>query len=230
MSYILQALKDSEQQRSQLKPVSAPTNLEAPVTASPQHRWSRRRLGYILAFAIIAAAGWFVSNYPGSQAPAEVSATASDASQSAVFTAPAGAVVQDSEPDMRGVKLIINPPQSQPRATATEAPPAPRAVKQPANNAVSKVSPEPQVTERAADPYADLPYLRQLPVATQREIPELKFSVHIYSESRSGRMVKLNDRMMREGQRVAPNLNIEAIIPRGVVFNYRGERFKVPAR
>ncbi len=146
--------------------------------------------------------------------------------------------MESGEPDMRGVKLIINTPTSQPVVNPRVAVsntgdsgqkagalvPTQRAT--PPKGAASDQA----TSTLAADPYADLPYLRQLPVATQREIPELKFSVHIYSESRSGRMVKLNGRMMREGQRVASDLSIEAIIPRAVVFNYSGQLFKVPAR
>jgi general secretion pathway protein B len=73
------------------------------------------------------------------------------------------------------------------------------------------------------------PYLRQLPVEVQRVLPALNFSVHIYSDTPAARMVKLEDRVLREGQRVAPELDVVAIIPRAVVLRYRDQPFKVPA-
>jgi hypothetical protein len=87
---------------------------------------------------------------------------------------------------------------------------------------------EPATTE-APDPFADLPYMRQLPVEQQRELGEIRFTVHIYSDEPSSRMVKHGDRMLREGDFVRSGLRVEAIIPRAVVLQYRQTRFKVPA-
>lgn len=235
MSFILQALKDSEQERNRIKPVESAEPTRASVGVSLPPKKPVRRLAYIGAFAVIAGAGWYLSNRPAIEPAVQavpVSASSGTASHAELVPG-----VESNEPDLRGVKLIINPPETQSRPDASVQPASLTirerlaTAQQPRRTATPVETAEAAATEISPpDPYADLPYLRQLPVSTQREIPELKFSVHIYSESRAGRMVKLNDRMMREGQRVAPDLNIEAIIPRAVVFNYAGQRFKVPAR
>ncbi|MFC6669209.1 general secretion pathway protein GspB [Marinobacterium aestuariivivens] len=74
-----------------------------------------------------------------------------------------------------------------------------------------------------------MPYWRQLPVDVQRSLPELKFSVHIYSEDPASRRVKIGERMMREGQRITPQVRLEEIIPKGVILSYQEYRFRMNA-
>ncbi|WP_432695473.1 general secretion pathway protein GspB [Marinobacterium sp. YM272] len=242
MSYILQALKDSQQERARITPVEPVEEPGQQAPVAPARKTFRFRAVPVVVILLLLAVAWYVFNQ-GTEESSVQAVTSAPVVNEATATSNSAVVTGDraeaDEPDMRGVKLIIDTPQSQQRTAAPSASqsqtassqrvaqPAPRvaaigAESSNANSGPADVTPP--------DPYANLPYLRQLPVETQREIPSLKFSVHIYSESRSGRMVKLNDRMMREGQRVAPNLNIEAIIPRAVVFNYDGTLFKVPAR
>lgn len=233
MSYILQALKDSQQERDKIQSENSTAPVAVAVLAPAPRKRSNRLVISILAIGLIVAAGLYLYNRTPSVQP--VATSPSPANDSTVIN-PVQTVTAD-EPDMRGVKLIIDTPQSQPRGDESVRPASLQSSKQrsepvaSSRKAVATANAPAALEEPVeADPYANLPYLRQLPVSTQREIPELKFSVHIYSESRVSRMIKLNNRMMREGQRVAPDLNIEAIIPRAVVFNYKGELFKVPAR
>ena len=65
--------------------------------------------------------------------------------------------------------------------------------------------------------------------AVQRSLPELKFSVHIYSEDPASRRVKIGERMMREGQRITPQVRLEEIIPKGVILSYQEYRFRMNA-
>lgn len=241
MSYILQALKDSQEERSRIKS-SAPADTVEPVATQTSARSRLKPRILVLGVLLLTlVAGWYVfkDRLAGSSEPAIASGPAQEARASLTDTALVS--TQTAEPDMRGVKLIIDTPQTQQRAVGVTA------QKRSADSSISAKATQVENGKKAAslgstespadvaetkpeDPYANLPYLRQLPVSTQRELPGLKISVHIYSDNRASRMVKLNGRMMREGQRVASNLNIEAIIPRAVVFNYSGTSFKVPAR
>jgi general secretion pathway protein B len=138
-------------------------------------------------------------------------------------------VKPEVEPDLSGVKLVIDPPAAaRAHAASSPQPESPAAVATPASVS-SEVAPEVAAPEPAPDPWANTPYLRQLPVEVQRALPALNFSVHIYSDTPAARMVKLEDRVLREGQRVAPELDVVAIIPRAVVLRYRDQPFKVPA-
>jgi general secretion pathway protein B len=79
------------------------------------------------------------------------------------------------------------------------------------------------------DPYAGVPYRRQLPVDVQRSLPELTFSVHIYAKDPASRRVKIGERMMSEGQRITPQVRLEEIIPKGVILSYQEHRFRMSA-
>lgn len=64
----------------------------------------------------------------------------------------------------------------------------------------------------------------ELPPALQRELPALSVAGFIHEAS--GSMVIVNDRLMREGDEVAPGVKLETIINDSLVFNYKGYRFK----
>lgn len=71
----------------------------------------------------------------------------------------------------------------------------------------------------------------QLPVSIQKQIPALKMSLHAYNRNDgSASLVQLNDRIMREGDRVADSLELEKIEADGIVLRYDGYRFLLPRR
>lgn len=72
-----------------------------------------------------------------------------------------------------------------------------------------------------------VPELWQLPVAVRAAIPALDFSLHVYSESPEQRSIIINDRMMREGEFVEPDLQLVAITRQGVIMRSRAEYFRV---
>jgi general secretion pathway protein B len=64
-----------------------------------------------------------------------------------------------------------------------------------------------------------------LPPDLQREIPPLSVAGFIRDDTSSG-MVIVNDRLLREGDEVAPGLRLEKILHDSLLFNYKGYRFK----
>lgn len=54
----------------------------------------------------------------------------------------------------------------------------------------------------------------------------MTISVHAYSARSADRMVGINNRMLREGDSVAPGLRLEQITPEGMVFAYKGYSFR----
>jgi len=71
----------------------------------------------------------------------------------------------------------------------------------------------------------------QLPISIQKQIPALQMSLHAYNrDDASASMVQLNDRIMREGDRVTENINLEKIEADGIVLRYDGYRFLLPRR
>ena len=56
-------------------------------------------------------------------------------------------------------------------------------------------------------------------------MPALSVAGYIHDES-SGSMVIVNERLVREGDEVAPGVKLEKILSDSLVFNYKGYRFK----
>jgi general secretion pathway protein B len=72
-----------------------------------------------------------------------------------------------------------------------------------------------------------LPGLRELPEQIQREIPTLAIGGYIYSGNKADRSVLINNRLMRDGDEIAPGLQLEKMMPNGMVLNYKGYRYRI---
>lgn len=237
MSYIHDALKASSRQREALQ-AGQPG---APEPAPPEQKdKTGGTTGRVLLILLLLLLGFWFWRGASGPLPRESDVIVPP---EAVPDVPAPApVLPEAEPDqssrprteeLKGVRIELNAPAANP----------PRQVAQPLP-AVAESKPsvdadqEPQaeasdtsvdVEEQPEDPYSQLPYLRQLPAEQQRELSGLRFSVHIYAEEPGARLVKYEDRVLREGSFVRSGLRIVEIIPRGVVLQYRETRFKVPA-
>jgi general secretion pathway protein B len=64
-----------------------------------------------------------------------------------------------------------------------------------------------------------------MPLALQRELPPLSVAGFIRDEGSSS-MVIVNDRLVREGEEVAPGVKLEKISGDNLLFSYKGYRFK----
>jgi len=71
-----------------------------------------------------------------------------------------------------------------------------------------------------------VPHLVELPLAFQKSVPDLTFNSHIYSSSPSARRVMINSRSLRVGDRFS-GLVVEDITEEGVVLSKDGQRFRV---
>ncbi len=85
---------------------------------------------------------------------------------------------------------------------------------------------EPPPAPAAPVPVQNVIWLAELPLALQQELPPMTISVHAYSARPSDRMVGINNRMLREGEYVAPGLKLEQITPEGMVLGYKGYSFR----
>jgi len=71
-----------------------------------------------------------------------------------------------------------------------------------------------------------VPHLVELPMAFQRQVPDLVFNSHVYSSRPSARSVMINNRYLRMGDTVGP-LRVERITEEGVELSMDGQRFRV---
>jgi general secretion pathway protein B len=66
----------------------------------------------------------------------------------------------------------------------------------------------------------------ELPLTIQQEIPTMTIQLHSYSSNPLNSLVNINSRMLKEGESLAPGLKLEQITPDGVIFSYKGYRFQ----
>ena len=95
----------------------------------------------------------------------------------------------------------------------------------PKESAISVPDQTVQTTATAVGQEKKVLALHELPASMQREIPNISISFHIYSGKPKDRRVMINGEMAGEGDLLAPGLSIEQITPDGVILDYKGYRF-----
>lgn len=201
MSYILEALKKAEAERHG----GAPQAARLPVFASAPagQAASRSRLLWMTIPAIaLAAAGtaWFTLEQEESP-PRTLT-------QAPVQASPA---------------LALPPPPEVTSAPAVE--PA-RPTQKPKEQPPEKKTAEKSESKKRPPAEQQVMTVRELPEHIQREIPPLVVGGYIYSSSKADRSVLINKRLLREGDEVAPGLTLETMQPNGMIFSYKGYRYR----
>jgi len=110
-------------------------------------------------------------------------------------------------------KPVTDGPSSEADAATTKTTAAP-ATEQPADTAAAD----------AAGAQAAIS-MAELPPSVRQELPAMKITVHAYSGDPGGRLVGMDNRILREGDFVVPGLELEEITPDGMIFTYKGYRF-----
>lgn len=80
----------------------------------------------------------------------------------------------------------------------------------------------------ALEPAARVALLAELPDELRRQVPAMAIGGSVYSPQRASRMLIVNGQVLREGDPVAPELQLEQIGAKAAVFSIRGQRFEVP--
>ena len=266
MSYILDALRKSEQQRQR---GVAPSLLAVPTAfeADPQPVFLKYGL---IAAALIGAGvaiGWVqpwqqaqrLSATEPAAAPLErprlsppaplpvLPETTGKSGQEAPVQTPRLAVEPAPAAEVAVMKPDLHLHASFPAQTAS--PPAQTKKRPPKNSAaLPKQTPAPArgITAASAQPKAVAPVgeksagaapadaaheqrvisMAELPQAIQQEIPAMSIPLHTYSNTPRERIVGINDRLLQEGDYLAPGLKLEQIAPDGVVFSYKNYLFR----
>lgn len=211
MSFILDALKKSEDRRRLEEAGRKPTHKTLDLGRPGARRWPSWLFVAVLAVAL--AGGWWLRG--ASPPPA--------AEEQAV--APAVSSAPDSHSTPRPVEMVRPSPfapvpsgtlENDLPATAGSAPDRDSRTA----SAVLRTNPEASVKAVRTAP----PRTARLPAG----LPEMTMSLHFYAEDPGRRMVRIGDRIVREGQALTDRLVLEEITPSGAVFSFAGERFELP--
>ena len=213
MSYILDALRKSDQQRQR----GAPPTLLVPQQVAAVVPRRRASSSHVLLAVILIGAGILIGAlrpWQTEQPAPATEAAAMNPLESSPRASPAPASPQTA------LKLEQDLPTGNP-APATQTAPAPAAgAMQPPLSALAKPR------TRAKTPDKKVLAIAELPVSIQREIPAMSISVHAYARASKDRLVSINDRVLREGDYLTRGLRLEQITRDGVVMRYKGYRFR----
>ncbi|MFL1405262.1 general secretion pathway protein GspB [Marinobacter sp. M1N3S26] len=234
MSYILEALKKSESERNQGRVPNLGQQIRMVhrkrKRGIPALAWLAIALtlnAVILAALFWPGAGlwWDHSQTAGALARStEQVAGATAAGSEEAPAAASGEVARAKEPVPEPAEITAATGELESQGavildTVKEAPTViVPTVRQPGTAGGSEYTPEPWEGR--------VPHLVELPMAFQRQVPDLVFNSHVYSSRPSARSVMINNRYLRMGDSFGP-LRVERITEEGVELSMDGQRFRV---
>jgi len=251
MSYILDALEKSEQERKQGEVPGLNTfQDQIRPSRSPHRRLFYLLIGILLPNILIITLWLFFREPP---APAQVPTTTS--ASTATPTGDASPVVttttiaetsQPQEVDNNSAPISETTEmdqQSQPEITTKQdSSPAPtQEIENIAESELTEIEEQPglvalensdikdeelyDIQEKAEPVIPALVSFENLPEDIRSDLPELNIAAHYFSNNPSARMASINGRIMRQGQTITRGLIIEEITREGVIFSFRKHRF-----
>lgn len=247
MSYILDALRKSDQQRQR----GVPPTLLAPQAAAVMPRRSVS-MSHVLLAAVLVGAGivigalrpWQSEQRAPATEPAAMRPLESSPRPSPEPVPVRPQMARESEQDVPAQKSALAARSAPAPAAGATGPQVPAVANKPGTRAGTLNAPREAVTavsREAAKPVPEKPdgagpgdaapeqkvmAFAELPVSIQQEMPKMSISVHAYSREPKDRLIGINDRVLREGEHVAPGLMLEQITPDGVIMSYKGYRFQ----
>ncbi len=232
MSYILDALRKSEQEREFSRVLTPPDDAGGFSGFMRRPLWPLA-VGLTLVLIVLATSVrvWWEPTRPAAAVvpPPPPPAVAMPAPVPVKVATPKTSKAQ-VKPEVRGLaeQLAVAPPKAkrkrtvktrplQPARAGTDNPPAP----------TQTASVAPEIWQAARDPNV-LPFLRQMPEHFRRNIPKMTINVHLYSADEEENLVYINNRQYRKGEKIEGGVLLEAIVQEGVVMSYEGTRFMLP--
>lgn len=224
MSYILEALRRAEAQRQRgavpgLHAQPASAALADPALARQAGARRSWRLAWVLAAVLLLAAGarWWL----GPSGPSGLEPTVGPAQPFAV--APVARIAAPAVEPALAVPLAV--PVAPALAASVVAANAAALPPRVASSAGLPLLAAPATAPASAP---RLPTLAELPETVRRELPVFTLGGSVYAEQASQRMVIINGQVLREGDRLAPELLLQQIRLKSVLLDYRGQRFELP--
>ena len=227
MSYILDALKKSEQERGR---GDIPGVQTVHSSSLNYHGQKKTYWPYFLIIAVLlnlAAIVYFIVDKEQA-APADVATqpvTGTDTAEQPMdhdtaMAPPVARQTADSQPahdenlvEENAAELSSSPAEQAIAPMTTESEP----VAKPATRPAAKPAPvaaEKQVIE-----------FYELPASIKQQLPAIVISGHVYSSNPLQRSIVINNNFMEEGEYVIDELRLHEITPDGAIFDFRDTRF-----
>ncbi len=233
MSYILDALKKSEQQRNGM---TLPTEMP---TLAPQQASAISRLRLpLMLLAVALAGGWFFVRF---QQPADHQLPLAKIPETASIKQNHHTPIQDRDhhkiipssktgpavPVINEHQQTISAPQTPVTRNRPDTTPVfkPITPVSPVSRSTSQLPELPDEIVQPSPAETSIAALSELPVSVQQSIPPINIEGHIYDDNPAGRMVIINGVIRREKQPIGQNMRLEEITPNGVILSYQGHIF-----
>ena len=223
MSYILEALKKSEQERNPDKVPDLTTHHQA-VSVEKKSGNSWVIPVAILVVINLGAIYWFMIREAGPQQPVP----AAQDTQATQAEEPRKLVEMKPEPETQApaqAEVVQTPPTKQETSTVEESPvstnPEP-VVAQEVSQPVTQQTQQPLVI--GPPKFSALPHITELSQGIQNQLPAITFSTHIYVKD-GGSFDIINNRNLPQGMTVSSGLVLEKIVREGVILSFRDRYF-----
>ncbi len=242
MSFILEAIKKSEERRQKEDPIGSRKRI-LNLGESSQRRWPFWLLLALLPAALLA--GWWLGRSPQPSLQAATKQTTpirqTTETQMAIRSA-----VQTKE--NQAVPDIFSRQTGLTEATAGKDKTTPAKVEKTQKKTVSQGSlsappmqaPVPRqpleratISQQPAVPAAqkpkglEPPTYEELPWTIQERLPRLNISLHFFSTTPTRRIVRINGRLLHEGESISEDLSIHEITDTATILRYQGQLFRI---
>lgn len=227
MSFILDALKKSENQRQEAAPAEFASVPSSPTESrTPTWLWL---LGALLVINAIVLVGFMTRSPAPEVASPSLSAGTLPEPAPARSPEPAAIPVEQTRAETETtfadrVLQARTERQTVTAAAAVESGREPAERVQPAATTTIEQSPAP-----AAEPAdAFLPSIDELRMQGAVSLPDLHIDIHVYSEAPADRFVFINMNKYRESDQLSEGPVVREITRNGVVLEHRGNAFVLP--
>ena len=204
MSYILDALKKSEQDRGN----GSIPNVQTIHSSSLNYHQEKRLLWPWILIAILVINIFILIYFFKSE----------DNSQ---YISANQNIEKNNITPLQNEQIIENKPTPMPAPTT-----AATAIKPTAPQINSTPKPIANTAQtRVENKLKNIVDINELPANIRQQIPGMVFSAHVYSSAPLQRSLVINDRFMEEGSAVAQDLILVEITRNGAIFDFHGHRF-----
>lgn len=222
MSYILEALKKSEQERNPNRVPDLDTHHQQ---VSTSHR---RPFPWVWLVAVLLLVNLLVIYWFFIKESAEPRSIAVSIQQPEDVALVEPQPEQPVKVDETAVKEVQAPPQETTQETIKETRPEPEVIEEVVETKpVLEAVPMPKPTARPAPKkpvFENLPHISELSMAIQKQLPAMEFSTHIYVKD-GGSFVIINNQSLSDGMGIGDGLMLEEIVREGVILSYRDRLF-----
>jgi len=241
MSFILNALRKSEQERQALQPETVTDRILLP---QPQQRHSKTTK--LLAFLVIANVlvigyiVWFVRNNPAPTPAATAPAISQPLSVPETKLEPKTYPVrpaQKAESETASIAELIEGEKREPaplpaKPVITKKPEAdtikqPEIVNKPALPIPTIPAPAAVEVQPTPPEQKDIPFLNDLSFEFRQTVPKLTINVFVYSQQPEERFVMIDMVKYKQGQQIKDAMLLKEIRPDGLVIDYKNQIFKI---